>query len=171
VLNIKSIQLFLFMITLFFITSTEALAEQQETDNVKINHVLDSLHDAASKAQKERYLALFTKDGVFMGTDDWERWSRPVEFDAYVDKGFKDGVGWTYHPEERHINYAADANTAWFDEITVSPQWGRFRGTGVLIREGESWKIAHYALSFLVPNEAWEKVSELSSKAFDARKE
>jgi len=42
----------------------------------------------------------------------------------------------TYHPEERHINYSADGNTAWFDENYRNHLRGRFRGTGVLIRQG-----------------------------------
>lgn len=148
-----------------------AFSQTHNSDETQINQVLNSLHDAASKAQKERYLALFTHDAIFMGTDDWERWTRPVEFDAYVHKGFKEGEGWTYHPEQRHINYSTDGNTAWFDEITVSPKWGRFRGTGVLVRGADGWKIAHYALSFLVPNEAWPQVSEISSNAFETRKD
>lgn len=168
-LNNKAVQFLLCVYIVFLSLQPEADASQQTADTVQINFVLDSLHDAASKAEKARYLALFTRDGVFMGTDDWERWTRPVEFDAYVDKAFKDGVGWTYHPEQRHINVSSDGNTAWFDEITVSPDWGRFRGTGVLVRAEGGWKIAHYALSFLVPNEAWEAVSDISSKAFEAR--
>ncbi|MDP5132561.1 MAG: nuclear transport factor 2 family protein [Paraglaciecola sp.] len=157
--------------TCLVLVGTQFYAGASETtaDDSKINSVLDDLHDAASKAQKERYLALFTEDGVFMGTDDWERWTRPDEFDAYVETGFNKG-GWTYFPVERHIQYAPDGNTAWFDEITESPKWGRFRGTGVLIRHADNWKVAHYALSFLVPNEAWEQVSKMSTKAFETRK-
>lgn len=138
-------------------------------DLSEINLTLDSLHDAASKAQKDRYLGLFTQNGVFMGTDDWERWPRPTELDAYVSERFKDGKGWRYHAIERHINFSAEGNVAWFDEITESEKWGKFRGTGVLVKQGERWKIAHYAMSFLVPNEVWEPVSELSKKAFDLR--
>ena len=171
VVTIKYIQFILCSVILILMTQTSVFGKQQSQDDQQVNQVLDSLHDAASKAQKQRYLALFTHNGIFMGTDDWERWSRPIEFDAYVDKGFKDGEGWTYHPEERHINYSNDGNTAWFDEITVSPKWGRFRGTGVLIRQADEWKIAHYALSFLVPNEAWSQVSAISTKAFEDRKE
>ena len=157
-------------LSLLSVTSHLAQAKtdlQQQTQAV--NAVLDSLHDAASKAQKQRYLDLFTETGGFMGTDDWERWSRPIELDAYVSERFKDGTGWTYQAVERHLNFSEDGKTAWFDEITESKKWGRFRGTGVVVCEGDYWKIAHYSMSFLVPNEVWEQVSEISNKAYAGR--
>ncbi|KXI27323.1 nuclear transport factor 2 family protein [Paraglaciecola hydrolytica] len=155
----------------FYSLSTQAETDiiTLQNDELAINLTLDSLHDAASKAQKERYLELFTEDGVFMGTDDWERWPRPVELDNYVAERFKDGQGWTYHSIERYVRISADGNTAWFDEITESVKWGKFRGTGVVVKQAEGWKIAHYAMSFLVPNEVWEQVSELSKPAFEQR--
>ena len=36
------------------------------------------------------------------------------------------------------------------------------RGTGVLTRQGGKWEIAHYALSFLILNENWDEVVELT---------
>lgn len=149
--------------------NAKADANQGYSEEAAINHTLDSMHAAASKADLKLYLVLFTETGVFMGTDDWERWSRPDDFDAYVTERFKDGIGWSYHAIERHVNVSLDGKTAWIDEITESEKWGKFRGTGVLIKEDEGWRIAHYAMSFLVPNEVWEQVSEISKKAFDQR--
>jgi ketosteroid isomerase-like protein len=137
---------------------------QAATEEAAIAAVLDDFHDAADKGDKARYLGHFTRDGVFMGTDDWERWPLPA-FSAYVDERFKDGKGWSYRAVERHVRLAPGGGTAWFDEITESPKWGRFRGTGVLLKQGDRWKIAHYAMSFLVPNEVWEEVSELARAA------
>ncbi|SEL13650.1 SnoaL-like domain-containing protein [Colwellia chukchiensis] len=134
-----------------------------------INQVLDGLHEAASKTDLDTYLGSFTNTGVFMGTDDWERWSRPETLDKYVAERFAGGTGWSYKSVERHINFSPEQNIAWFDEITVSEKWGRFRGTGVLINHDGKWKIAHYAMSALVPNEAWEKVADINIKAFAER--
>lgn len=134
-----------------------------------VNQVLDELHLAASQADLEKYLNSFTDTGVFMGTDDWERWSRPDSLDKYVAERFADGSGWTYQSVERNLNFSDDQNIAWFDEITLSKKWGRFRGTGVLIKDNGHWKIAHYAMSVLVPNEAWEKVAEINIKTFAER--
>jgi len=46
---------------------------------------------------------------------------------------------------------------------------GRFRGTGVLVLEDGTWKIAHYAMSFLIFNEDWEQVIELSNQTRAAK--
>lgn len=104
-----------------------------------------------------------------MGTDDWERW--PLEsFRVYVAKRFAGGIGWTYQPQDRQIAFADGGNTAWFDEIAVSPRWGRFRGTGVVQRTNSGWKLAHYSLTALVPNERFQDVSEITRAGFAERR-
>ncbi|NCP64515.1 MAG: nuclear transport factor 2 family protein [Paraglaciecola sp.] len=148
--------------------SNEAILPLQ-TEQEAIAQVIDGMHAAASRADLAAYLRAYTDDGVFMGTDDWERWSRPDTLDAYVTDRFKDGTGWQYTSVQRKINVAPEQKIAWFDEITVSPTWGRFRGTGVMHKIQGQWKIAHYSLSFLVPNEAWERVSQISQQAYAQR--
>ena len=139
-------------------------------DTAAINAVVDGFHEAAAHGERDRYLGYFTSEGVFMGTDDWERWPLKPEFEKYVAERFKDGKGWAYKPLERHIAFAPDDQVAWFDEITKSEKWGLFRGTGVLLKQGNDWKIAHYAMSVLVPNEAWEAVSALNKAAVKKRR-
>ncbi|MEP0354633.1 nuclear transport factor 2 family protein [Paraglaciecola sp.] len=156
-------------LTLYVFLSTGVCAHSETKSTQAINKLLDGLHIAASQANLDKYLGSFTETGVFMGTDDWERWTRPVTLDKYVSERFEGGTGWTYQSVERNLILSEDSNTAWFDEITVSEKWGRFRGTGVVVKQNGHWKIAHYAMSFLVPNEAWEKISELSTKAFSDR--
>ena len=139
------------------------------SDARAIHAVLDDFHQAAADADGERYLDHFAPGGVFMGTDDWERW--PLEeFRAYVAKRFEGGTGWTYRPQDRHIAFTDDGSTAWFDEIAVSPRWGRFRGTGVVQRTESGWKIAHYSLTALVPNERFQDVSAINRAGFADRK-
>jgi len=140
----------------------------QESDVGDINNLLDDFHHAAAVGDKTRYLNYFAQDGVFMGTDDSERWPLK-QFSAYVDKRFVAGKGWEYHSEKRHISFSEDRNTAWFDEIMVSEQWGRFRGTGVVIRQQAEWKVAVYSLTLLVPNEAWEQITKVATEAFVER--
>ena len=132
-------------------------------DDDDIGKVLDNFHDAAAHADKDRYLGLMTDDAVFMGTDEWERWPRHPDFTDYVDARFKNG-GWSYKSVERQIRVADSGDIAWFDEVVFSESNGRFRGTGVLTRQNGTWKIAHYAMSFLVLNENWEEVVELTRK-------
>jgi len=164
----KPVFIILFILHTFY--SSVTFANNDTESNNQVNELIDGFHTAASQADLAKYLGSFTATGVFMGTDDWERWSRPISLDKYVTERFSEGKGWTYKPVERHLSFSEDNNTAWFDEIIVSKKWGRFRGTGVAINQNGHWKIAHYALSFLVPNEAWEKVSEISSQAFSERK-
>ncbi|MFT4769497.1 MAG: hypothetical protein ACI8RN_002642 [Glaciecola sp.] len=60
-----------------------------------------------------------------------------------------------------------NGKNAGFDEIVMSKRWERFRGTGVLLRGGDgTWKIAHYSLTALVPNE---RFAEVATKGLDAR--
>ena len=129
-----------------------------------IDAVLDDFHDAAAHGDNDRYLGHMTENGVFMGTDEWERWPKNPEFIDYVGGRFKDGSGWNYRSVERTVNVSDDANVAWFDEVVYSEANGRFRGTGVLVQIEGQWKIAHYAMSFLVFNENWEEVVKLSKK-------
>jgi hypothetical protein len=104
------------------------------------------------------------RDCRFMGTDEWERWPKHPDFVAYVESRFENGSGWTYRSVERTIRVSESADIAWFDEVLFSERNGRFRGTGVLILQDDGWKITHYAMSFLILNENWEEVVELSSK-------
>ncbi|MEP0175916.1 MAG: nuclear transport factor 2 family protein [Paraglaciecola sp.] len=163
----KPFTLILLAFSLYF--SMGAYADSDVRPSQQVNELLDGLHTAASQANLEKYLDSFTANGVFMGTDDWERWTRPVTLDQYVSERFAGGTGWTYVPLERNLIFSENRNTAWFDEIIVSKKWGRFRGAGTVIKLDGQWKIAHYAMSFLVPNEVWENVSELSTEAFTER--
>jgi ketosteroid isomerase-like protein len=129
-----------------------------------IGMVIDDFHDAAAHGDEKRYLGHMSDDGVFMGTDEWERWPKRPEFAEYVNGRFKNGVGWNYQSVERQIRIADSGETAWFDEVLYSEPNGRFRGTGVLSKIDGNWKIAHYAMSFLVLNENWIDVIELTKK-------
>ncbi|WP_395344188.1 nuclear transport factor 2 family protein [Ningiella sp. W23] len=146
-----------------------ALLSNSNADEGAVNAVMDGLHESASQADLSAYLGAFTENGVFMGTDDWERWSRPTTLDEYVAERFKSGTGWTYTPEVRHISFSDSGDTAWFDEIIVSSKWGRFRGTGVLTKVQDEWKIAHYSMTVLVANEAFFDVADINKEAFAER--
>jgi len=129
-----------------------AKASPQAEAQAEAEAVLDSLHRYASEAALEPYLSLFTEDGVFLGTDRSERWPM-AEFAPYVAARFATGTGWTYHPAERELAFSDDGTLAWFDEVVVGTRMGPCRGTGVLRKTAEGWRIAHYSLTLLVPNE------------------
>ena len=121
--------------------------------------VLDNLHDAADKADEERYFGLFTPTAIFIGTDKTERWT-VADFRAYAEEPFQRESAWTYTAVERHIRLSSDGNLAWFDERLSNAKYGETRGSGVLVRRGKQWKIAHYVLSFEIPNDKASEVVE-----------
>lgn len=141
--------------------TSPVVAQNYSEDEKAIIAVLDDFHDAAAKADKDRYLGHFTENGVFLGTDEWERWPLKPEFTEYVGGRFANG-GWSYHSEQKNINFSKNGMIAWFDETSISNRnGGRFRGSGVLEKVGGEWKIAHYVLSFLVYNEVGGEVGKI----------
>lgn len=119
---------------------------------VVVDVVLDAWHDDASHGRFESYFDAMTEDSVFLGTDASERWTKQ-EFMGYAREPFSDGNGWAYTASDRFVAFDADGDTAWVDEIMTNEKYGTLRGTAVLRLEGDDWKIAHYSLTFLVPNE------------------
>lgn len=117
-----------------------------------IGAVLDDFHDAAAKADGERYFRHFAPNAVFYGTDATERWSVD-EFKAYAQPIFAKGKGWDYKPTERHVFVSEDRKTAWFDERLYAEHMGDCRGSGVLTLMDGEWKIEQYNLTIPVPND------------------
>ena len=136
-----------------------ALELERVASELAITAALDEFHRAAASADLERYFAALTPDAVFIGTDATERWSAE-DFRAFVEPYFRRGEGWTYTSLERHVAVAPGARVAWFDERLDNQKYGEVRGSGVLRKLGSRWRIAHYVLSFAVPNEASERVVE-----------
>ncbi len=126
-------------------------------DAEAIAALLDDWHQAASVGDAPRYFGYFTPDAVFLGTDATERWTL-AEFQEYASPHFEDGHGWTMTPVRREI--VVKESHAYFDEDLESEGLGPVRGSGVLHRTPEGWAIAHYVLSFTIPNE---RVSDLKA--------
>ena len=121
-------------------------------DKVSINKVLDDLHLFASQAKGKEYFKLFDDDAIFFGTDANERWTK-LKLDEYAMERFKNGSGWTYNSISRNIYLDNDKNTAWFDEELNNEKYGVFRGTGVLVKSNNIWKIKQYNLLLPIPND------------------
>ena len=121
-------------------------------EKVEINKILDNLHKYASEANGEKYFQLFSDQAVFHGTDLNERWSID-EFKKYAQNRFDSGTGWSYKSLERNIFINSSNTTAWFDEILINEKYGKFRGTGVLSKIDDMWKIDQYNLLLPIPND------------------
>jgi len=155
---------YFYLLSVLLLMPAVVLADDQAAVTDAVGAVIDDFHDAAAKGDKERYLAHMTSRAVFMGTDEWERWPKEPEMRDYVDGRFQNGTGWDYRSVERNVQLGDDGDIAWFDEVLYSEANGRFRGTGVVSLQNGQWKIEHYAMSFLVPNEIWPDVIELSKE-------
>ena len=136
-----------------------ATAPAQDDARPDIDAVLDDFHAAAAQADGDRYLAHFTENGVFFGTDPAERWT-VEQFEPYVRSAFDRG-GWTYVPRERTVFLADDGATAWFDEMLDGSTGVVARGTGVLVRRDETWKVAQYNFSVPFPNALWDTINAM----------
>ena len=79
---------------MFLLLALSLTASANEVEVIAIGKVLDDFHDAAAHGDKARYLGHMTDDGVFMGTDEWERWPKQPDFVDYVGSRFTDGSGW-----------------------------------------------------------------------------
>lgn len=134
-------------------------------DKEKINAVLDAWHKAAAEAKYNHYFNFMTEDAIFIGTDASENWNK-AEFQAYAKPFFDKGKAWSFSPLERHIYFDKTAEVAWFDEL-LKTQMKICRGSGVLVKIGEEWKIKHYVLSMTVPNDNVDEVVKVKSAIDD----
>lgn len=130
-----------------------AQVQSEASEATDVAAVLDAFHRAASDADGDEYFGLLTPTARFIGTDAGERWS-VEDFRAYAMPYFSQGKGWTYHPRDRVISILPiDCRcVASFDELLDNASYGETRGSGVLIRSAEGWKIDQYVLSFTIPN-------------------
>jgi SnoaL-like protein len=122
---------------------------------------LDDFHDAAGRADEERYFAHFAPGGVFLGTDASERWE-VASFRAWAHPYFARGKAWSFRGIRRRV--VARGDVAWFEEDLETQNLGPARGSGVLVRSGGRWLIEQYVLSLVVPNQKFKAVKELLSR-------
>jgi hypothetical protein len=129
---------------------------------------LSDMHAAAARADAGAWAARLAPGMVWVGNETSERWEREA-FLAFAAPVFARGEGWTYAARERHITLAPDpcACVAWFDEVLDSVTYGTARGEGLLVRNGETWQVLRYALTYPIPNDlAGDMTAEI--KAFEA---
>jgi ketosteroid isomerase-like protein len=145
------------------------LAPEKQSPPGQVAAVLDDWHKSAAEANEERYFGHLAKDAIFLGTDATERWTRD-EFRKFAHPYFAKGKAWSFKATKRNVYLSKEGTTAWFDEELDTPNLGPARGTGVLVLEGQDWKIAHYNLSVPIPNEIFDGVKKQIEAALKAKK-
>ena len=151
-------------ILLFFITFS--IFSQSKNEEIKVNELLNNWHKAAANANFEAYFDKMTSDAIFIGTDATENWNK-TDFMDYAKPHFDKGKAWSFTALQRHIFFSNDKKMAWFDEL-LSTQMKICRGSGVLIKIKNEWKIKQYVLSMTVPNDNSDEVIKAKSSIEDA---
>jgi hypothetical protein len=169
----KKLSLLLLIIVAFSCNNPSAEKDKQPKENTasqtaskkEINQVLEHWHAAAAQANFEEYFGLMSGDGIFIGTDATENWQNK-EFREFAKPHFDKGKAWSFTTLERNIYVSQNAETAWFDEL-LNTQMGICRGSGVLEKLQNDWKIKHYVLSIAIPNENVDEITQIK-KEFDS---
>ncbi|MBF4483953.1 MULTISPECIES: nuclear transport factor 2 family protein [unclassified Flavobacterium] len=152
----KSILLLLFVAT---------FANAQTSEKDKVNQTIDAWHKAAGDVKFDAYFDLIAEDGIFIGTDATENWTKK-DFKVWAKPFFDKGTTWNFTVLERHIFFDKSGKIAWFDEL-LNTQMKICRGSGVLVKVGKEWKIQHYVLSMTIPNDEVDAVTKIKAPIED----
>ncbi len=133
------------------VTDTRRRDNCQESDEHKIHEFIDNWHKAAAVADEDTFFGSIAEDGIYIGTDATERWSREEMF-TDLGQHFQKESAWDFTAIERHVTMSPSGDLAWFDEL-LDTWMGTCRSSGVVQRIDGSWQIAHYHLSIAVPND------------------
>ncbi|OYT17174.1 MAG: hypothetical protein B7C24_03940 [Bacteroidetes bacterium 4572_77] len=114
-----------------------------------INEAIDQWHGLAAVGDTS-YFDFFAEDSFYLGTDAKEVWTLQ-EFKAFANPYFLRGSAWNFKTKGRDIFIGEYGHYAWFHE-KLDTWMGYCRGTGVLEKQGDEWKLKHYSLTVLIPN-------------------
>ena len=131
----------------------------QDASKQEISTMLDAWHNAAACNDQQGYFDKIDDQGIYIGTDSTEIWTRQ-EFYDWSSPYFAEEKGWAFQKQSRNIYLSEDGKMAWFDEL-LNYGKGTLRGSGVLIKRESDWQIIHYVLSVPVPNEKYLEVMKL----------
>lgn len=127
-----------------------------------IDTLLNFWHKSAAEANFENYFNSMSSKSIFIGTDASENWNLK-EFKDFSKPYFDQGKAWDFTPLERNIYLYKDGKMAWFDEL-LDTWMGVCRGSGVVMKDNDAWKIEHYVLSLTIPNDNIEEVKGINKE-------
>lgn len=107
---------------------------------------LDALHKAGADANAAAFESRLAEDVVFLGIAGAGRLEGQAAREFFAVHLAQERI-WAYRSSQREIRASADGNVAWFDETLEHDELGIGRGTGVLVRSREGWKVAQYNLT------------------------
>ena len=131
----------------------------EHTLSEQVNDVMDTWHKAAAEADEDVYFPLMHEDCIYLGTDKTERWDK-YDFERFAKPHFEKESAWAFTANWRNVYFSHDYETAWFEE-SLDTWMGECRGSGVLVKSGDSWLILHYNLAVTIDNDKIKKFIEL----------
>ncbi|MBM4175492.1 MAG: nuclear transport factor 2 family protein [Ignavibacteria bacterium] len=155
-----------YFVLLTFFLASQAVSQQDE--NTMVNNLLDSWHKSAEISDQESYFNFIDAEGIFLGTDAEERWTK-TEFLKWSAPYFERSSAWSLIPIRRNVIFSGDTAVAWFDE-DLETGMGPCRGSGVLVKKGNNWKLVHYNLALTIPNEAVKEIQQIVQEKLKLRK-
>lgn len=163
------------LITILYIALSGCNQSNKTTDNPvvdtakgqqQIAAMLDSFNKAAARADYNAYFNYYADNAIFAGTDATERWDKK-SFMVWAKPFFDRGKAWNFTAIERHIYFDRSGSIAWFDEL-LNTQMKICRGSGVVVKQGNDWKVEQYILSTTVPNDNLDAVIKIKAPIEDS---
>ena len=154
------------------LSAPDAAASRGGSPQAAAASALEAMHAAAARSDGAAWADRLAPGLVWVGNETSERWDREA-FLGFAAPVFARGEGWIYSARDaggqRHVTLAPDPCdcVAWFDEVLDSVTYGTARGEGMLVRDGETWRVLRYALSYPIPNELANGMTA-EIKAFEA---
>lgn len=141
--------------------SSERKSNENFVDSFKyekeiVNKFLDEWHRDVANFDFDAYFGKMSDNSIFIGTDAAENWTIQ-QFKDYAKPHFDKKKTWDFKVLERNVYHNTKGDIVWFDEL-LETQMGVCRGSGVLSKKNNLWKIEHYVLSIVIPNEDVKKV-------------
>ncbi|MBK6380678.1 MAG: nuclear transport factor 2 family protein [Chitinophagaceae bacterium] len=137
------------------------------TDSKKqIAAMLDSFNVAAANADYIRYFNFYTEDATFNGTDATENWDKAA-YMIWAKPFFDKKTTWNFTAIKRNIYFGKNADIAWFEEL-LNTQMKICRGSGVVVKQGNDWKVQQYVLSTTIPNSQLDTVIKIKTQEEDS---
>ena len=140
------------LILIVFIGCSPKKPNLKEITDIKktANTIVDNWHLAATEANYNNYFNAMDSLSVFIGTDASENWTK-LQFQEFCKPYFNKGKAWSFKVLERNSYVNTTRNVVWFDEL-LQTWMGTCRGSGVLEKVDNQWKIKQYVLSLTIPN-------------------
>jgi hypothetical protein len=133
-----------------------------QTPTETVHQFMDNWHKAAATADENVFFGSMTAQGVYLGTDKTEKWTRD-EMAKWADEYFQEESAWSFTATERDVYFSEDEKTAWLNE-KLDTWMGVCKGTAVLVLKENGWKIALYDLSVTIDNDKMDAFLELTNK-------